>query len=147
MKTWDDFIVQFGAMPGTWTKKQWSMVATELLGERPRTKLGRPSKKNDQQMYIEHNYEALAFWAEERIREAKAKGKTLSLSDAVKAVMRAVAIGEYEQVRDVNSPPISDTNLQTEQVRKNLEAIKRKHKSAYMEVRKILAKRKKAGKK
>jgi hypothetical protein len=147
MKTWSDFIAQFGAMPGTWTKKQWSMVATELLGERPRTKLGRPSKKNDPQMYSEHNYKALAFWAEERIREAKAKGKTLSLSDAVKAVMRAVAIGEYEQVRDVNSPPKPDANLETEEFRKNLAAINKKHKTAYTEVRKIRAKKNKAGKK
>ena len=147
MKTWDDFIAQFGAMPGTWTKKQWSMVATELLGERPRTKLGRPSKKNDSQMYIKHNYQALAFWVEERIREAEAKGKTLSLSHAVKKEILAIYKGAYEQVRSVNSPPLGYEVLDEEQAEKELAAIKKKYKAAYTEVRKILAKKNKAGKK
>lgn len=147
MKTWDDFIAQIGTTPGKWTKKQWSMVATELLGERPHTKLGRPSKKNDQQMYIEHNYKALAFWAEERIREAEAEGKTISLSHAVKKEILAVYKDAYEQVRSANSPPLGYESLGEEPTEKELAAIKKKLKTAYNEVRKILAKKNKAGKK
>lgn len=145
MPALDDFAKQFGRPQSAWTREQWKEVAIELASRldsnvQPPAKRGRPShdkgafvqgKNGEVTISQKANYAALAWQVQQRMQNAEANGRPLTMKEAVLEEL-------HHAIRRHNATPAEQRGQRSGELRES--RANEMLETAYTEVRKLLRK-------
>ncbi|CBJ38916.1 protein of unknown function [Ralstonia solanacearum CMR15] len=145
MAALDEFAARFGRSQSAWTREQWKQAAIELASrldgsDLTPAKRGRPrhgdaghviDKNGKVTVSQRSNYAALAWQVEQRMEQADADGRPLTIKEAVHAEL-------VETIRRHNAAPADQRGERNDELRES--RANEMLETAYTEVRKLLRK-------